>query len=174
VAQARQEAVLALVLLAGVSGVLGTSVARTLLDDPAVDGIVVPVWAFVGGAFYGIAGYFVLGALAWAAMRALGSFGSYRRSRHLVAFAAAPLALALVVLWPIGIAAFGGDLFRTGGSDSGTAGDLFFAAHAAFIGWSAGLLVLGVRAVEGWWWPRSLAAAALALAPVAAFVAIST
>src|SRR6478672_8674805 len=64
-AHARQEPILALLLLAGMAGVLATSVARRLLDDPQLDSVVVPVWAFVGGAFYGAAGYFILGALVW-------------------------------------------------------------------------------------------------------------
>src|SRR6266545_7853560 len=52
-AQARQEPVLALLWLAGIAGVLATSVARTLLDDPTRDGLTVAVWAFLGGGFYG-------------------------------------------------------------------------------------------------------------------------
>src|SRR6266511_4039400 len=99
-AQARQEPLLALVVLAGIAGVLGTSVATHLFDDPQFDAVCV-------------------------AARALGGLGSYRRARHLVGFAAAPLALSLLVLWPVGLAVFGGDLFRTGGSDDGAGGELF-------------------------------------------------
>lgn len=169
-AGARQEPVLALLWLAGIAGVLATPVAATLLDDPARDGLIVAVWAFFGGGLYGALGFWLIGGLVYAAARALGGQGSYRRARHLVAFAAAPAALALLLLWPIGIAAFGGDLFRSGGADAGGAGDVFETVDAAFGVWAMALLVTGVRAVHGWTWARSLATVALALAPVALVV----
>jgi hypothetical protein len=170
-AQARQEPLLALVILAGIAGVLGTNVAEHLFDDPEFDGISVAVWAFVGGVFYGIAGYWLVGGIVYLAARALGGAGSYRRARHLVGFAAAPLALSLLVLWPLGLAVFDGDLFRSGGSDDGADGELFAAAQLAFLGWSAVLLVVGVRAVHGWTWARAAATVLLTAAPVALFVA---
>jgi hypothetical protein len=165
-AGARQEPALALVWLAGIAGVLSTPVAATLLDDPARDGIVVAMWAFLGGGLYGGIAFWLLGALVYVAARALGGQGSYRRGRHVVAYAVAPAALSLFVLWPIGIAAFGGDLFRSGGSDAGAAGDVFKAGAAAFGLWTLALLVLGVRAVHAWTWARALTTVALALAPV--------
>jgi hypothetical protein len=169
-AQARQEPVIALVILAGIGGVLATSVAGTLMDDPELDGLLVAVWAFLGGAVYGLVAYWLLGAFLFGAAQAFGALGTYRRARHVVAFAAAPLALALLVLWPIGIAAFGSDLFRTGGADDGTGGDLFALAQAAFAAWSVVLLAIGVRAVHGWTRLRSTATTALALAPLVLFV----
>ena len=166
-AQARQEPILALCVLAGIAGVLSTGVAARLLDDPALDNVTVALWAFVGGALYGVVGYWIAGALVYGAARGFGSLGSYRRARHIVGFAAAPLALSLLVLWPVGLAVFGSDLFRTGGSDSGAGGEVFDAAQLAFVGWSAGLLVIGVRAVHGWSWPRAAATVAVATAPLA-------
>jgi len=171
-AHARQEPILALCVLAGIGGVLGTTVAGRLLDDPALDNVTVALWAFLGGAVYGVAGYWIVGGFVWGAARGLGSLGTYRRARHVVAFAAAPLALSLFVLWPVGLAAFGSDLFRSGGSDSGSGGELFDAAQIAFVGWSVGLLVVGVRAVQGWSWQRAAATVALALAPVALLVVV--
>ena len=169
-AQARQEPVIALVLLAGIAGVLATSVAGSLMDDPELDGLLVAVWAFLGGGVYGLVAYWLLGAFLYGASQAFGGMGTYRRARHVVAFAAAPLALALLVLWPIGVAAFGSDLFGTGGSDDGAGGDLFAIAQASFAAWSIALLAIGVRAVHGWTWARSAATTALALAPLALFV----
>src|SRR5262245_19315403 len=59
---ARAEPILALVILAGISAVLSfSSTSRELLDDPAVDGALIPVMAFLGGAIYGLAGYWVGG-----------------------------------------------------------------------------------------------------------------
>jgi hypothetical protein len=171
-AQARQEPLLAITWLAGIAGVLATPVAATLLDDPARDGLVVAVWAFVGGGIYAAAGYWLLGAFLYGAARLLGGQGDYRRARHVVGFAAAPLALSLLTLWPVGIAVFGGDLFRSGGSDSGSGGSVFHWAAIAFATWSLALLAVGIRAVHGWTWPRSLGTLGLALAPLALIVVV--
>ena len=75
-----------------------------------------------------------------------------------------PLALALFTLWPIRIAVYGQDLFRTGGNDYGP-GDRVFGGLLYFaFAWSAVLLVIGVRSVHGWSWGRSLATVGLAAA----------
>jgi hypothetical protein len=165
-AYARQEPILALTWLAGIAGVLATSVARTLLDDSARDGIVVAIWAFIGGGIYGAAVFWLGGALLHGASHALGGQGSYRRARHVVAFACAPVALSFVLVWPIGLAAFGGDLFRSGGSDAGTGGDVLFWSAIGFGAWAVALLAIGIRAVHGWAWLRSLATLGLAAAPI--------
>src|SRR5919201_4887601 len=89
-ARARSEAITALVLLAGIGSVLWTPVAGRLLDDPANDGLLVAVWAFIGGGFFRIAVYWISGAIVYVAARAAGGAGGYRPARHLVAFAAAP------------------------------------------------------------------------------------
>ena len=160
--QARQEPIAAIVGLAGIAAVLSTSVARHILNDPATDTVVVPVWAFIGGAVYAIAGYWLFGGLLWAAARGLGSLGDYRRGRHVFGLAAAPLALSLLTLWPIRIAIYGTDLFRTGGDDYGRGDAVFGALNYAFFAWSLALLVVGVRSVHGWTWPRALATVAIA------------
>lgn len=163
-ARARQEPVMAIVGLAGIAGVLWTPVAGRLLDDPAIDELLVAVWAFVGGGLYGVFGYFVLGALLFLGLRSAGSAGSYRRSRHLLAFALAPVALSLLVVWPVRIAAFGSDLFRSGGGDGGTGDRIFAGVALGFAAWSATLLVVGVRAVHGWPLRKSLEGVGLAAA----------
>src|SRR6266545_3038645 len=48
-AEARQDAVGAIIWLAGIAAVLATTVASTLLDDPERDWLVLVVWAFLGG-----------------------------------------------------------------------------------------------------------------------------
>ena len=156
-AHARQEPVLALLWLSGIAGILMTSTARTLLDDPLRDGLVVAVWAFIGGGAYGALVFWGGGALVYGASQALGSQGSYRRARHVVAYASAPLALSLVLVWPLGIAAFGGDLFRSGGSDAGAGGAVLYWTALAFALWAVVLLAIGIRAVHGWTWGRALA-----------------
>lgn len=161
-AHARQEPVSALVGLAGIAGVLATPVARHLLNDPAFGLSVVPVWAFVGGVAYGLAAYWGLGFFLFAALRGLGSLGTYRRARHLLAYAAAPIALSLFTFWPVRILVYGRDLFRTGGDDYGTGDAVFGILLLAFLAWAVVLLTLGVRSVHGWSWPRTGAAVAIA------------
>ena len=155
----RAEPVLAIVLLAGIAGVLSTHAAATLMDDGSRDGLVVAVWAFLAGSIYGFVGYFTLGALLQAGVKALGSQGSYRRARHVLAFAAAPIALSLV-LWPVKLALYRSAVFHAGGSDSRGGGQVLAWLWVAFELWAAGLLVVGVRSVHGWTWGRSALAAA--------------
>jgi hypothetical protein len=166
---ARSEPVLALTCLAGVAVALGTSTARTLFDDPLYDAAVLAVWAVIAGGIVAFAGYYIVGGALHLGVRGLGSEGSFRRSRHVLGFAVAPLALSAVLLWPLGLAIFGTDLFRRGGTDEGTVGDAFRAVELAFTAWSGALLLVGVRAVHGWSWWRSLAALGLVALFLAAF-----
>lgn len=167
--EARVEPVLALTWLAGTAVALGTGTAATLYDDPSYDPLLVAVWALIGGAFTAFVGYFVVGGALYLGVRGLGSEGTFRRARHVLAFALAPLALSLLVLWPVRLAAYGTDLFRRGGGDAGTGGDVFEAFELGFAGWTVALLVVGVRTVHGWSWPRTLAALALVALFLAAF-----
>ncbi|HEY7421714.1 MAG TPA: YIP1 family protein [Gaiellaceae bacterium] len=171
--EARQEPLLALAALAGIAAVLGTPVARQLLNDASFSISLIPVWAFLGGLVYAVAVYWLGGALLYGAARRFGGLGSYRRARSVLALSAAPLALALLALWPLRIAIYGQDLFRTGGTDWGpgdrTFGGLLYFAFA----WSAILVVVGVRSVHGWSWGRSLAAVALA-ASLPALIVLAT
>jgi hypothetical protein len=170
----RAEPVLAIVLLAGIAGVLATPTAGHLMDDPTYDALLVAVWAFLGGGLYGVTAYWLLGASLWAGLRALGSPGSYRRARHVLAFAAVPLALSLVLL-PPKLAVFGADLFHRGGDDAGTGGALFATLGLGFAAWSAALLLVGVSAVERWGWGRVAAAVAIGAAlPAATWLALAS
>jgi Yip1 domain len=167
-AEARQEPVLALVLLAGMAGVLVAPSTGRLLDESLVDNsmAVVAVLVFVTGALYGTATYWIGGAALYVGVKGAGSRGSYMRARHILAFAAAPLVLGLVFVWPVRIAVYGSDLFRSGGSDTGT-GNLVFEAILGAIGlWAAGLLVYGISVVERWSVVRSLVALALVVLSV--------
>src|SRR6476469_4755385 len=92
--EARQEQLMAIAGLAGISAVLATPVARQLLNDASFSESLVPVWAFLGGVLYAAAVYWLGGGLLYGAARRFGSLGSYRRSRSLVALSGAPLALA--------------------------------------------------------------------------------
>jgi hypothetical protein len=160
--EARQEPVTAIAGLAGIAGVLGTPVARHLLNDSSMSVALIPVWAFMGGLVYALAVCWIGGGLLSRASRRLGGLGSWRRSRHVLALAAAPLALSLLTLWPVRILVYGQDLFRTGGDDYGRGDTIFGAMFLGFIAWSGLLLLVGVRAVHGWTWARTAGAVALA------------
>jgi hypothetical protein len=148
-ARARSEAVLALVLLAGIGTVLWTPVARTLMDvkgPHAEDGLEVAIWAFLGGGVYGAVVFFVGGLVLYALTRIAGGV-TYRQSRHLLAFASAPIALSLFVVWPVRLAVYGEDLFRSGGSDRGAGNAAFVVLELVFAGWALALLAVGLRAL---------------------------
>ncbi len=168
----RQEPLTALIGLAGIAAVLATPVARSMLNDGG-SWLIVPIWAFLGGSFYALAVYFLGGGLLFGAARRLGGLGSYRRARHVLALSTAPLAVSLFTLWPIRIAIYGEWFFRTGGNDYGTGDRVFNVLVVATFAWCVLLLVIGVRAVHGWSWARSLATVGLAGA-VPALLVIAT
>jgi hypothetical protein len=169
--EARQEPIAAVTGLAGIAGVLGTPVARHLLNDPSFSNALIPVWAFFGGVVYALTFYWLGGGLLFGAARRLGSHGSWRRARHLLGLASAPLALSLLVFWPVRIAVYGTDLFRTGGDDYGRGDTIFGAVYLGFLAWSVLLVIIGVRSVHGWTLTRAVSAVALAAAFPALIVA---
>jgi len=169
----RGEALTALSGIAGIAFVLATPVARSLLNDSSFSVALIPVWAFIGGVVYAIATYWVGGGLLFGAARRLGGLGSYRRARQLVALSGAPVALSLLAVWPLRIAIYGQDLFRTGGNDWGPGDRIFGGLVYASFAWAALLLLIGVRTVHGWTWARSLATVALA-GSIPALIVIAT
>lgn len=152
---ARSEPILLVVWLAGAATVLATPTAAGLLDNADYDSMLLAVWAFIAGGVYGAVGYFMLGFALFFGARLLGSLGDFRRERQLVGFALVPLALSLFVLLPLRLALYGGDAFRDGGADEGSGETALMAIQLAFVAWSLGLLLLGVRVVHGWDWLRS-------------------
>ena len=162
--EAREEPVLALILLAGIAGILLAPETGRWLDQGLVDQslAVLAVLVFIAGAIYGVATYWLAGGLLYVGLRGAGSQGSYRRARHLLAFSAAPMVLGLLLVWPVRLAVYGRDSFRTGGDDHGLGPTLFDAASGAFALWSVGLLVYGIAVVERWRPLRAVVAVALA------------
>lgn len=143
-AEARQEPILAIIILAGIAGVLSTALAGRLLDDSRLDGLSVAIWAFIVGGIYGALVYFIGGVFVFAVARGVGARCSFRQARHIVGLAAAPLALSLFLVWPVRLAIYGQDVFRTGGSDSGAGDKLFEALVVAAYAWSVALVVVGL------------------------------
>jgi Yip1 domain len=148
-AHARSQAVLALVLLAGIALVLWTPTYGRLLQDRFVawDGFTIAVLALIGGGIYGIAVYWAAGLLLYLVARGLGLTRSYRQVRHVLAFAAAPVALSLFLVWPVRLAVYGDDVFRVGGSDRGAGNSAFVVLEAVFVVWALVLLAIGIRVV---------------------------
>jgi len=171
-AEARQEPVTAIVILAGIAAVLAAPRTGTLMDDVIMDGLSAAVIIFLAGALYGLSVYWLAGGTLFFSSEHLGSLGSYRRSRHLLAYAAVPLVLSLPVIWPVRLALYGSDVFKSGGSDSGVGAHVFSALEIGFVAWAVVLLVVGVRAVNGWTWWRALAAATLAVGLTAGLLAV--
>jgi hypothetical protein len=147
-ARARSEAVLALVLLAGIASVLWAPNVGRMRDDLFVqwDALLIAIVVFFGGAIYGIAAYWVGGLVLHAAVSPFRLTRSYRQARQLLAFAAAPVALSLFLVWPVRLAVYGEDVFKSGGSDRGAGNWAFAAVELAFVAWGLALLVLGLRA----------------------------
>jgi hypothetical protein len=166
--EAREEPVLALIILAGIAGILLVPETGRLLNDPAADnsGAVLAVLVFLTGGIYGIATYWLGGALLYVGLRGAGSSGSYRRARHVFAFAAAPTVLGLVLVWPVRLALYGTDSFRSGGEDDGTLPLVFDLVSAGFALWALGLLIYGISVVEKWRLLRAGVSVALAVLAV--------
>ena len=161
--------------IAGIAGVLGTPVARQLLNDGSMSTSLIPVWAFFGGVVYALAFYWLGGGLLFGASpparrprlvppvapRARRSRPRRSRSRS-------------SRFWPVRIAVYGVDLFRTGGNDYGRGDAIFGGIWYAILAWSFCLLVVGVRAVHGWTLGRAVGAVAIAAVVPALIVAAST
>ncbi len=169
---ARSEPITAIVIIAGMAGILLTPAWGTLQNDSSVDWLVVAVVTFIGGLFYGTFGYFLLGLATWLGARGVGVDAPFRIARQLVAFAAIPLALSIVVTLPLLLALFGGDWFRSGGSDEGGRRWIVVGVGLAFAAWSLVLVVVGLRVTFRLPWRGVLGALLLSGVLVAAFAVL--
>jgi hypothetical protein len=161
-ASARQEPITAVTFVAGISIFLSTRTAGRLFDEVEFDNLLVVVECVVAGLLIAIQNFWILGGAVYLGGRAADSAASYRQSRHVVGLATAPFAISLVAVWPVRLAMFGSDAFHSGGSDSGAAQVVFRSIDGLFAVWAILLLVLGVRTLNGWRWPRTFASLAVA------------
>ena len=161
-ADALAEPMVAVTFLAGIGMFLATATAGALYDDPEFDWLLVVVEAIFAGGLVALQNYWLGGAALLLGQRSLGSMVRYRTARHIVGLSTAPFALALIVVWPLRIATFGTDLFRSGGSDEGVTGYVLTGIDSVFVVWGLALVLIGVRTVEGWSWGRSMGATAFA------------
>ncbi len=171
---ARSEPILAIVILAGVAGILLTPAWGTYLDDESLDGITLFVVTFIGGLFYGTVGYYVLGLAVWLGCRGVGVETRVRKARQPVAFAATPFVLSLLVTLPAILLLFGDDWFHTGGSDAGLGRAVVDGICLGLALWSLGLLAYGLRTTFRLPWRGVVGALALAAVTVAALAVVPT
>jgi hypothetical protein len=123
--------------------------------------LLILVECVVAGLLVAIQNFWILGGAVYLGGLAADSAATYRQARHVVALAMAPFVLSLVAVWPVRLAMFGSDAFRSGGSDSGTAEIVFRSIDAAFLAWTVLLLLIGVRTLNGWGWRRTVASLAV-------------
>ncbi len=170
---ARAEPVLALTILAGMAAVLITPAWGRVMNDPTVDALVILVLTFVGGLLYGAAGYFLLGLALWLGAKAVGVEAPFKIARQVVAFAALPIALSLVIVVPAIVLGYGEDWFRSGGDDdAGDGRTVVTGIGLAFVLWSLGLIAVGLRTTFRLPWRGVVGALLLAGVLVAAFAVL--
>jgi hypothetical protein len=169
---ARSEPILAIVIIAGMAGILLTPAWATLLDEQSLDWMVIAVITFIGGLFYGAAGYFLLGLVVWLGARAVGLDAPTRTARQAVGFSALPFALSFLVTVPVVLVVYRYDWFHTGGSDDGIGRVVVLSVALALALWSLGLLALGLRTTFELPWRGVVGALALAAVIVAAFAVL--
>ena len=173
-ASERQDPLAVRIALAGIATVLVSRTFRQMLNNGDVDLLLVAVLALISGVLYALVTTFLGGGLLFWSARRLGGLGSFRRARQTIQLAWAPLALALVTLWPIRIAIYGSDLFRTGGDDYGRGDALFGGVFLGFLAWTIMLLLIGIRATHGWGWGRAAATVGLGAVVPALIVAAAS
>jgi hypothetical protein len=163
-AGARQEPLTALVFVSGIAIFLATSTAGRFFDDFENDNsyLLLFMECIVAGLLVAIQNFWIVGGAVYLGGRTADSAASYRQARHVVALATAPFVVELVLVWPVRLVMFGGDSFRADGSDHGAREAVFRVLDGGFLAWSLVLLVIGVRTLNGWRWPRTFASLAIA------------
>ena len=163
-ANARQEPITALVFLSGIGIFLSTPTAGRVFDDLEFNNnwLLLLVECVVAGLLVAAQNFWIIGGAVYLGGRAADSGATYRQARHIAGLATAPFVLSLLFVWPVRIAVFGSDAFRSGGSDHGVAQGVFRGFDAAFAVWALALLVIGVRTLNGWSRLRTLASLSVA------------
>jgi hypothetical protein len=160
---ARQEPLAALLFVAGISMFL----SLVALEPPyehyrELSVLTLALQSILGGALVGVSNFWLGGALVYLGARGLGATSGYRLARHIAGLATAPFVLTLVFVWPIRLALYGVDLFRSGGPDDSMGGDVFRAIDALLLVWTLALVLIGIRETQRWPWSRTAAALGIA------------
>jgi hypothetical protein len=162
-ADARQEPLVALLFVAGISMFLSLAALEPPYEHyRALSGLTLTLQATFGGMLVGLSNFWLGGALAYLGARGLGATSGYRLARHIAGFATAPFILALVFVWPVRLALYGDDLFRKGGADDSTGGNVFRGIDALLLLWTLALVLIGIRETQRWPWRKTAAAFGIA------------
>jgi Yip1 domain len=163
-ADARQEPLVAVLLLAGIAMFVGLVAIeppfRATDSDFSTFNLVLE--SILGGALVALSNFWFGGALVYLGTRGLGSLSGYRLARHVAGLATAPFVLLLVSSVPVRLGLYGTDLFKAEGSDSGAGGDVFIAIDALMLTWTLALILVGIRVTQRWSWGRAAAALGVA------------
>jgi Yip1 domain len=161
---ARQEPLVAVAFLAGVSMFLSLVALEPPYDRYRLfSTFTLVLQSILGGALVGLSNFWLGGALVYLGSRGAGALSGYRLARHVAGLATAPFILSLVLVWPVRLALYGGDIFRTGGSDDGAGGNVFRGIDAALLLWTVALVLIGIRETQRWPWMRATAALGVAV-----------
>ena len=160
---ARSEPVTALIFLGGIAGVLLAPRFGRMRDDYALDYVDILLIVIVAGSIYGFFSYYVLGWTLSLGVKAVGFEARAKQCRHVFGYALSPLVLSLILLWPLRLALYGGDLFREGGSDASVMGQTLKWLCVACAAWSASLLVYGLKTTIRLDWLRAAGASLFAV-----------
>ena len=151
-------------ILAGIAVILLAPETGSLLDDREVDsGSVVAVLIFLTGALYGAVAYWIGGGAALPGLRGAGGDGTLPAARHILAFAAGPIVLALLLVWPLRLAIYGSDSSARAVTTRRRAPGSSSCSRSRSSLWSLGLMVYGISVVDAG--GRSLGALGLPLSP---------
>jgi len=164
-ADARQEPLVAVTILAGVAMFVGLVAIEPPFTNTDVDVSTfnLVLESILGGVLVALSNFWFGGALVYLGTRGLGALSGYRLARHLAGLATAPFVLLLVTSLPVRLALYGTDVFRAEGRDAGAGGDVFIAIDALFLVWTLVLLLIGIRETQRWSWGRSAAALSVAV-----------
>lgn len=159
-ADARQEPLVAVAILAGIAMFLGLVSLEPPYDRFHLDlsAFNMTFEAILGGALVALSNFWLGGALVYLGTRGLGATTGYRLARHIAGLAAAPFVLVLVFVVPVRLGLYGVDLFRSGGRDTGTGSDVFIGIDALALVWTLALVLIGIRETQRWPWRRTAAA----------------
>jgi hypothetical protein len=163
-ADARQEPLVAVLLLAGIAMFVGLVAVEPPYDKYHLDfsAFDLVLESILGGALAALSNFWLGGALVYLGTRGLGALSGYRLARHVAGLATAPFVLALVFVAPVRLGLYGTDLFRAEGGDSGTGGDVFIAIDALLLAWTLALILVGIKVTQRWSWGRAAAALGVA------------
>jgi len=163
-ADARQEPLVALAMLAGIAMFLGLVALEPPYNRYQFDfsSFNLTLETILGGSLVALSNFWLGGALVYLGARGLGATSGYRLARHIVGLATTPFVLVLALAVPVRLGLYGTDLFKATGSDSGAGGDVFVALDALALAWTLLLVVIGIRETQRWPWGRAAAAFGIA------------